>query len=269
MTNVNREYRNFALEVQFKNDDFTEHTKASHRKWIINQVLNECAHELHHLTKASKKFVAGSKRLEIKEEWSQSPAQYDSSQLIIEGQQVMQDWEHPVMKAMADIVTETHGDILEIGFGMGISATYIQERGVKSHTIVEFNNDVIEAFKAWKEQYPDRDIKLIQGKWPDVEDQVQMYDGIFFDTYPTSEEELKSLLIASCIEDFYVGATHLKEGGIFTFYTGEIDSLSRFTQRFLLKIFSSLTISIVDSLCPPEDCHYYIADSMVVVKAIK
>jgi hypothetical protein len=30
-----------------------------------------------------------------------------------------------------------------------------------------------------------------------------------------------------------------------------------------------LTLSIVEGLCPPEDCNYWWADSMVAVKAVK
>ena len=40
--------------------------------------------------------------------------------------QVMMDWEDELMKKSAEYVCENGGDILEIGFGMGISANYIQ-----------------------------------------------------------------------------------------------------------------------------------------------
>ena len=40
--------------------------------------------------------------------------------------EVMMDWEHSLMSASAAYVCENGGDILEIGFGMGISAGYIQ-----------------------------------------------------------------------------------------------------------------------------------------------
>ena len=38
--------------------------------------------------------------------------------------EVMMDWEDNIMSASAAYVCEGGGDILEIGFGMGISATY-------------------------------------------------------------------------------------------------------------------------------------------------
>ena len=49
---------------------------------------------------------------------------------------IMMDWEHPAMSASAAYITEGGGDILEIGFGMGISANYIQSHSISSHTII-------------------------------------------------------------------------------------------------------------------------------------
>jgi hypothetical protein len=47
--------------------------------------------------------------------------------------EVMMDWEHSLMSASAVYVCEGGGDILEIGFGMGISAGYIQSQSISSH----------------------------------------------------------------------------------------------------------------------------------------
>ena len=41
------------------------------------------------------------------------------------GAEVMMSWEKPMMKKHAEIVTENGGDILEIGFGMGICLSLI------------------------------------------------------------------------------------------------------------------------------------------------
>jgi guanidinoacetate N-methyltransferase len=155
---------------------------------------------------------------------------------------------------------------------MGISATYIQECGVQSHTIIECNDDVVRAFEKWKDRRPARDIRLIYGKWQDVVDRLGRYDGILFDTYPLDEDEFIAHVINSITfaEHFFpVAAQCLKEGGVFTYYTNEIDSFSRRHQRLLFKYFSSFTLSVVKPLSPPEDCNYWWADSMVVVKAIK
>ena len=49
--------------------------------------------------------------------------------------EVMMDWETSLMSASAVYICENGGDILEIGFGMGISANYIQSQPISSHTI--------------------------------------------------------------------------------------------------------------------------------------
>ena len=59
------------------------------------------------------------------------------------GEEVMMDWEDLLMSASAAYVTENGGDMLEIGFGMGISAGYMHSHSINSHTIVENHPDII------------------------------------------------------------------------------------------------------------------------------
>ena len=63
--------------------------------------------------------------------------------------EVMMDWEDTIMSASAAYACEGGGDILEIGFGMGISATYIQAHTINSHTIIENHPQVILKAQAW------------------------------------------------------------------------------------------------------------------------
>ena len=56
---------------------------------------------------------------------------YSNSDITLE---VMMDWESSVMEASADYVCSNGGDILELGFGMGISTGYIQENFSMIHT---------------------------------------------------------------------------------------------------------------------------------------
>lgn len=95
--------------------------------------------------------------------------------------QVMMSWEDPIMKASADYVCEGGGDILEVGFGMGISAGYIQANSISSHTIVENHPQVIEKAKAWAADKPN--VTIIEGDWFEVKDSLSTYDGIFHDTW--------------------------------------------------------------------------------------
>jgi amino acid adenylation domain-containing protein len=267
-----RRLKDFDIILRLKDDRFIAPPRESQRNWLIRRALNELADDLISLDEVSRRMVPGAARSRLTSEWSKSEAQYDQSELIIQGQQVMQDWERPLMEAMAEIVTESHGDILELGFGMGISATYIQKFGVRSYTVVEYNDGVVKQFHKWKERYPGRDIKIIHGRWHDVADQLGVYDGIFFDTVPSNEEEYLREVIDNVVmaEDIFpIASRCLRKGGIFTWYTNEIDSFSRRHQRLALKYFSSLSIQVVKPLHPPQDCHYWWADSMVAVKAIK
>ena len=95
--------------------------------------------------------------------------------------EVMMDWEDPLMSASADYVCEGGGDILEIGFGMGISATYIQSHTINSHTIIENHPQIIPKAHAWAADKPN--VTIIEGSWYDVKDTLSTYDGLFYDTW--------------------------------------------------------------------------------------
>ena len=100
-----------------------------------------------------------------------------------DGREVMMSWEAPIMEKSAEYICQSKGDILEIGFGMGICADYIQAQGVNSHTIVEIHPQVIEKLKIWAE---DKDnVTIVEGDWNSVE--LGTYDGIFIDTYGDEE----------------------------------------------------------------------------------
>lgn len=269
---VLRKYPEFEVFLRLKKDEFIRPPSDSQRNWTLQRSVDEFVEDLRSLDRLASGFVAGSPRAAIDGDFGQAQAHYDGRQLVIEGQQVMQDWERPLMQAMAQIVTESHGDVLELGFGIGISATYIQEAGVRSHTIVECNAEVVEEFERWRARYPDRDIRLVQGRWQDVVDRLGTFDGIFFDTYPTSETEFTETVLNSITfaEHFIPRASRLcRPGGVFTYYTNEIDSFSRRHQRLVLRHFGSITLSVVAPLYPPPDCNYWWAHSMVAVKATK
>ncbi|WP_266516135.1 MULTISPECIES: amino acid adenylation domain-containing protein [unclassified Streptomyces] len=248
-------------------------TPIGHRRtWTLERSLSEFQSDLEHLDRLVASQTRGVDRPVINGSWDRSGARYTPSQLVIEGQEVMQDWERPLMRAMAAHVTESRGHVLEVGFGMGISATFIQEFGAASHTVIEPNEDVIVAFERWREGYPDRDIRLVRGFWDEAIDRLAQFDAIFFDTYPTNEREYRDTVVHSTnyAESFFeAAAAHLRTGGVFSYYTNEIDTVGRSHQRSLLRHFSSFSVEVVRDLAPPSDCTYWWADSMVAVKAVK
>jgi len=103
---------------------------------------------------------------------------YSNADITLE---VMMDWESSIMEASADYVCSNGGDILEIGFGMGISAGYIQENSINSHTIVECHPQILEKAKEWAKGKSN--VTIIEGEWFDVKDSLSTYDGVFYDTY--------------------------------------------------------------------------------------
>lgn len=131
--------------------------------------------------------------------------------------QVMMSWEDPIMKASADYVCEGGGDILEVGFGMGISAGHIQANSISSHTIVENHPQVIEKAKVWAADKPN--VTIIEGDWYAVKDSLSTYDGIFHDTWaddniaefiPVLDSLIKSGTRVSWWNDFTdVGPFHI------------------------------------------------------------
>ena len=102
----------------------------------------------------------------------------------IEGHQVMMEWEKPYMEKSIKIFNPS-GNILEIGFGMGYSASEIcKNRNVKEYTVIECSPVVWEKFEEWKiNQREDLKINLIKGRWQDILQTLGKFDSIYFDDY--------------------------------------------------------------------------------------
>ena len=107
---------------------------------------------------------------------------FESDKITIDGMdnEVMMSWEDSLMSASAAYVTEGGGDILEIGFGMGISAGYIQSHSVSSHTIIEPHPQMVEKAVEWSNGKSN--VTIISQSWADVTGSLGTYDGIFYDT---------------------------------------------------------------------------------------
>lgn len=123
--------------------------------------------------------------------------------------QVMMDWEDPIMSASAAYVCQNGGDILEIGFGMGISAGYIQSHSITSHTIIENHPDVIPKAKAWAQGKSN--VTIVTGSWYDVKGDLSTYDGLFYDTWGDDNMGQFSSSLSSL----------MKTGGVATWWNNE------------------------------------------------
>ena len=97
------------------------------------------------------------------------------------GAEVMMDWEAPIMSASAAYITQGGGDILEIGFGMGIASNYIQSHSISSHTIIENHPQIISKSREWASGKSN--VTIVSQSWYDVRNSLGTYDGVFYDTY--------------------------------------------------------------------------------------
>jgi len=119
--------------------------------------------------------------------------------------EVMMNWESPIMEKSAEFICHNKGDILEIGFGMGICADYIQAQNVNSHTIIEIHPQILDGLKEWAEDKSN--VTIIDGDWNSVSS-LSTYDGIFLDTFrDDSSYNFKSFALSK-----------IKEGGKITFW---------------------------------------------------
>lgn len=252
----------FEMALQIKHDEFICPPRGSQRDWLLNKTMSEFAGELRALDVLARRFVPGERA---------AHAELDRMHDALSDEQIMEDWQIPLMEAMAAFVTESHGDVLEIGFGRGVSADFIQAAGVASHTIVECNPTIVARFARWKAQYAGHNIRMIEGLWQSSTAEFDRYDGIFFHAYPLTEAEyigevLRSVTYAAHF--FETAARHLRPGGVFTYLTHEIDSLSRDQQRLLLRHFQEITVRAVRLSVPADTKDAWWADSMTVVKAV-
>jgi predicted methyltransferase len=193
--------------------------------------------------------------------WANLPVELTDDQLVIGGWQVMQAWETPLMDVMAKEVTAKEGHILEVGFGMGISANHIINYGCDSYTVIEAHPAVAEMARAWAKQQTVL-CTVIEGPWQDIVPTISpmAFDGILFDTYPFTESErgqnhfafipqVPSLLCAE---------------GIFVCYSDETTAFRSEHLRLLLDAFDEVRLIKVSDLQPGDDCEYWSESHMVV-----
>ena len=126
----------------------------------------------------------------------------------------MMDWETPIMKEHAKIVTKNGGDILEIGFGMGICSNFIQQANIKTHTIIEINDEIFNRLLDWAKDKPN--VIPIKGDWFNSIPNKK-YDGIMHDTW----EDKNYYNFTS------IAKNYLKPKGIITYYNPDFKHITK------------------------------------------
>ncbi len=156
--------------------------------------------------------------------------------------EVMMDWEDNIMKKSAEFICHNKGDILEIGFGMGICADYIQAQGVNSHTIVEIHPQIIEKLKIWAEDKSN--VTIVEGDWNSV-DGLSSYDGIFLDTFADdSLDNFKTFALSK-----------IKSGGKITYWNNNEYEYNPYS--FSSVNFEQLSVTPDENGYTPIESFYY------------
>ena len=164
------------------------------------------------------------------EEYLQSDLTFDSDKLLdsdLNG--VMMSWETDIMRrSVAALLPEGQigKRILNIGFGMGIVDGMFAETNPSRHHVIEAHPSVLAHVAkpdskfgaAWEQSGPEEGaFKMWAGRWQDVVPQLleqgEVYDAIYFDTFGEDYSQLKMFFTE------YVPGL-LDENGRFSFFNG-------------------------------------------------
>ncbi|MCU0680582.1 MAG: class I SAM-dependent methyltransferase [Planctomycetes bacterium] len=203
-----------------------------------------------------------------KKDWKSASAKFTEHDLKIFGCAVMEDWETPYMEDLAKVACSNGGVVLELGFGMGISAKFIQKEKIDKHIIIEANKEVVKKAISFSEKAKHK-TEVLEGFWEDVIEKIpdESLDGILFDTYPLTDKELYQ----NHFNFFAFAFKKLKKGGVFTYYSDEINTFGD-VHIVKLKEVGFKTENIKSRLCtvnPPVDCEYWKTNTILTPIIIK
>jgi spermidine synthase len=91
--------------------------------------------------------------------------------------------EKKLMEFMASLACINGGDILEVGFGLNLSANEVQnKKTVTSHTIIEVHPEIYERAIFWKKNK--KNTEILFGGWYEILPlKNKVFDGIIHDTH--------------------------------------------------------------------------------------
>lgn len=200
---------------------------------------------------------------ESRASWLKTQPLFTEKSLLIKSYQVMQRWEDGYMKSLAAIATSQGGNVLEVGFGMGISAGYIQKsKKIQSHTVIECHPAVIASAKSrFKKELASGRMKLLEGFWENVTPNLpdKSYDGILFDSCPL-DSGVEFFQFFPFFQEAY---RLLKDDGIFTYFSDEATEISKVHKKELTQVgFQNINFKIC-KVHPPKECEYWKHNTIV------
>lgn len=126
---------------------------------------------------------------------------------------IMDDQERLIMQESAKIICQNGGDILNVGFGLGIIDSYIQQQKINSHTIIEIHPEIVTHAKSLGF---DKVATVYEGDWrvwiAKFKREGKKFDGIYFDTYNITIDSNEWADFAKEVDSI------LNSGGIFSYF---------------------------------------------------
>ena len=202
----------------------------------------------------------------LREIWKSAQANFTDNTLKICGHPVMENWEKNYMAKLAEIATANGGIILEVGFGLGISASYIQKQPIKKHIIIEANEDVYNKAVEFSKKALSQ-TEIILGFWEETINQLpdMSLDGILFDTYPLEVDAVH----CNHFTFFQSAYRLLKPNGILTYYSDEINEFSPEHIKCLQRAGFLKISGVLCAVNPPTDCQYWKSKTILAPIIIK
>lgn len=206
---------------------------------------------------------------DAKQNWIDAPASITDDMLSIRGHQVMQSWEYNYMKSLAGVVTSRGGDVLEVGYGLGISARLIQRsKRVDTHTVIECHPKVVQYARSEFQQTLDNGrMKIVHGFWEDASRLFpdSSFDGILFDTYPLDGEPRIFHFFPFFREAFRL----LRPRGVLSYYSDEPTEMSSDHRAALTEAgFRDIRFKLC-RVRPPASCSYWQHRTIVAPIVVK
>jgi len=224
--------------------------------------------------------------------WSAGATTATEDVLRIDNMPVMESWEKPYMRRLADEVACVGGKLLEVGWGLALSGSRVQDYKhiVAEHHVIEGNATVfaqLKEFAAKENAKTDGTPKVVPhfGLWQDVVKDLKKkygeahFDSALYDTYP-QDRATQHTHQFDFIKEF---EPLLKPGGVITYCnltsTGELatreggnfDTVFDKYHRPLLKVagFNHVAYPIKFKLSPETikargECEYYMHDICLV-----
>lgn len=192
--------------------------------------------------------------------WRTKPVSFDEDGgLLIGSEQVMQVWERPLMRQLANFASRRRGRVLEIGFGLGISAGYLMEAGCDEYWVIEAHPVVAEGAREWGRRQP-VPVRVIEDFWQNAVGEIGGFDAVLFDTFPMNAGERTRNHFPFLTE----AHRFLNDDGCLTYYSDETRDFRPEHLKLIFENFAYAEFAVVDGLVVPSGCDYWKADHMVL-----